>query len=200
VRTRAAIVLVLTAAFAFLLPSVRAGAGGACMGGLPGEGFTDTDGSKVAMVEACFSPTVIRVAPGDTVTFTNKDKMVHAVGGAVGSFGDPHKEILSGDSISYRFDDEGTFPYVCIFHPGMAGAVVVGDGEGPAFEAGGIAQVSTDEGGGDGALEERTTVPTSSDSGFLGWEAMLVAAALVLLGSGLLWGWRRRSDRALQQM
>ena len=89
-RTRAAIVVVLTAASACFFPIAQAGAGGACMGGIPGEGFTDAEGTKVVMVEACFSPTVIRVAAGDTVTFTNEDKMVHAVGGAVGSFGDAH--------------------------------------------------------------------------------------------------------------
>jgi plastocyanin len=197
VRTRAAIVLVLAVAVAAFLPVARAGAGGFCMGYEGGEGFTDTEGDGVSMSDNCFSPTVIRVGTGDTVTFVNKDEEVHAVGGAVGSFGDPHAEIRPGDSVSYRFDREGTFPYVCIYHPGMAGAVVVGDGEGPAFEAGGIAPVfSSDEGsngGAAGAAKEPATETTSSKANSFGWEALLLVAILGLVGSGLLVTWRRRS-------
>ena len=189
-RTRAAIILVLTAFFSCFFPMTQAGAGGgACTYGIPGEGFTDAEGTKVAMVEACFSPTVIRVATGDTVTFTNKDKMVHAVGGAVGSFGDAHAEIRWGESVSYRFDEEGTFPYVCIFHPGMVGAVVVGDGEGPAFEAGATSRSSSH--GDRGSSEGTRAVTSGSDTAFP-WLAALALAAVAGAGGATLLGARRR--------
>jgi hypothetical protein len=32
------------------------------------------------------------------------------------------------DTVSYRFQNSGVFPYFCLIHPGMVGAVVVGDG------------------------------------------------------------------------
>jgi len=32
--------------------------------------------------------------------------------------------------VSYRFVRSGVYPYVCTYHPGMVGAVVVGDGTG----------------------------------------------------------------------
>ena len=197
-RTRAAIVLVIAIAFAALLPLAPATAGGFCMGDVGGEGFSDVSGNGVSMSNNCFSPTVIRIGAGDTVTFVNKDKEVHAVGGAVGSFGDPHAEIRPGDSVSYRFDQEGTFPYVCVYHPGMAGAVVVGDGQGPAFKAGGIAPVGSIEGGdgtaGGSAESETATAPTSSSSDSAPWGAILIVAVLGLVGSGLLMSWRRRSS------
>jgi hypothetical protein len=34
-------------------------------------------------------------------------------------------------SIKVRFSRAGTYPYYCIYHPGMAGAVLVGDANGP---------------------------------------------------------------------
>ena len=199
-RTRAAIVLTLVGAFAALLPLARAGAGGFCMGHTASEQFTDTDGTKVSLANDCFSPTVIRVEAGDTVTWTNNDKEMHAVGGAVGTFGDAHLELAPGDKVSYRFDQEGTFPYVCVYHPGMAGAVVVGDGEGPAFKAGGIAAVSSGEpddpsgGVAGGTTETRSSVDGSSNDT---WLALLALAVVVSLGAtSLLIARRRRAGNA----
>jgi plastocyanin len=192
VRTKASIILVLTvAASVAFLPLSRAGAGGFCMDTMT-ESFTDAVGTEVVMVDNCFTPTVTRVDAGDAVTFTNKDgKAIHAVGGPVGSFGDPHGEIMPGESVSYRFDQEGTFPYVCIYHPGMAGAVVVGDGEGPAFEAGSI--VSDADGGTSNSAVGPVTGPTragtSRSSVWLLVGGLLAAAVLALL----VVGWARRS-------
>ena len=196
-RTRAAIVLVLAVAVAAVLPVARAGAGGFCMGYVGGESLTDTVGDGVSMHDNCFSPTVVRVEAGDTVTFVNKDKVVHAVGGAVGSFGDPHDEIAPGESVRYRFDVEGTFPYVCIYHPGMAGAVVVGDGRGPAFEAGGIVPGAVDDTTSGGTANEQVQPTGAVDDGdsFPWLETITVALALALAGI-LLFGAFRRSKGA----
>ena len=75
---RAALIPVL---FALIVPAAPAGAGGYCMGHTEAELFTDTDGTKVSMAEYCFSPTVIRVGQGESVTWTNDDSEIHAVGG-----------------------------------------------------------------------------------------------------------------------
>ena len=81
-------------------------------------------GSAVDLVEGCMTPTVLRVEPGTTVTFTNRDDMLHNLFGSgmfVGEFG-PQR------SVGFRFDDAGTYAYGCTLHPGMVGAIVVGDG------------------------------------------------------------------------
>ena len=53
----------------------------------------------------------------------------------------------------YRFDEDGVYPYSCLIHPGMVGAIVVGDGVGtdlagvvpvPASEDGTAASTSVD--------------------------------------------------------
>jgi plastocyanin len=114
-----------------LLPLAPAAAGGFCAG-YNGERVTDAAGDKVVMRDNCFGPTVARVERGGTVRFVNQDPEAHAVGGTAGSFGDMHKPIGPSKSVAFTFERDGIFPYVCILHPGMAGAVVVGDGVGPS--------------------------------------------------------------------
>lgn len=89
----------------------------------------DARTTTVALSKNCFNPTVARIRPGDEVTFINKDAVPHTVTGALFTFGGM-EDLNKGNEATYRFDDEGIFPYYCIYHPGMAGAVVVGDGVG----------------------------------------------------------------------
>src|SRR3712207_250023 len=106
-------------------------AGGFCMGGGSADSFLDDAGTRVVMKNNCFGPTVLRVDEGETVTFTNKDSTPHTVGGVAGVFGDAHKELLRGDSAAFAFNEPGVFPYVCLYHPGMAVAAPVGEGPPP---------------------------------------------------------------------
>ena len=75
------------------------------------------------MRESCFSPSVLHVDEGASVTFVNRDAYPHAVVGTDwGSF-----EMLEGDELVQEFPRSGTFVYACHLHPGMTGAVVVGE-------------------------------------------------------------------------
>src|SRR5688500_8940565 len=85
--------------------------------------FTDARTTDVGMAEMCFTPTVARIEPGDTVTFHNKDKTLHMVGGITNVFGNLHTEVPNDKSVSYKFNEEGVYPYVCMLHPGMGGAI-----------------------------------------------------------------------------
>jgi plastocyanin len=101
-------------------------AGGTCH---DGSGVTDSRGTMVAMTNNCFVSTILRVDEGDTVTFHNKDEAPHTVTGVAWTWGDD-KEIAGGEQVQHVFDENGVYVYTCILHPGMAGAVVVGDGSG----------------------------------------------------------------------
>lgn len=115
-------VLVLLAACLALAPTAASAGGGGCHD----QSTTDGTGLDVALAENCFGPTILRVGVGDTVTWHNKDQVDHTVTAAAGLF----DAILSyGKQTSYRFAAAGVFPYYCIYHPRMAGAVVVGDGQ-----------------------------------------------------------------------
>lgn len=121
---RNAVGLGLMAAFVLVTGVAPARAGGGFCHGAP---VTDTSTDRVVIADFCFTPTIVRVGLGDAVTWLNKDGTLHLVAGANGSWvGD---ELHLGDRTTVRFVKAGIYPYLCSLHPGMVGAVVVGDGE-----------------------------------------------------------------------
>lgn len=123
-RLRNMTLMVLTNAVvvAVALPVGTAGASG---GGGCGRPVTDARGTTVRIRNYCFGPTILRARPGDAVTFVNRDSAPHTVLGANGSWGS-YRELRRGDDLTYRFARTGVYPFVCTYHPGMVGAVVVG--------------------------------------------------------------------------
>ena len=114
------------------IPGV-ASAGGGCHGGVTENDATGQEDATIEMVDACFTATVTTVDPGTPVTFVNMDEFVHNVGGNQwGHFDDLH----GGDTYRVSFDEAGTYPFACSYHPGMTGAIVVGDGKGAGSGAG----------------------------------------------------------------
>jgi len=79
----------------------------------------------------CFSPDVINVAPGTTVTWNNNDKVSHTV-----TSGNPSDNqtgtifdsslIPAGHDFTFTFNNPGTYHYFCQVHPWMSGEVIVG--------------------------------------------------------------------------
>ncbi len=100
-----------------------ASGGGGC-----GRPVTDARGTTVAIRVFCFRPTVLRVRPGQTVRFVNRDPVAHTVLGANGAWGSFDILRAGGGSVAYRFTRPGVYSYVCTLHPGMVGTVVVGGG------------------------------------------------------------------------
>ena len=105
--------------------SAHASGGGGC-----GRPVTDAAGTRVTIRSYCFGPTIVRVATGETVTWINRDAAPHSVLGANAVWGS-FKTLRRTEPVSYRFARNGVYPYVCTYHPGMIGSVVVGDGTGP---------------------------------------------------------------------
>ncbi len=70
-----------------------------------------------------FSPENLTISVGDGVQWTSEDK-AHTV-----TFSDPslpsRDYLPSGDSFYVVFDQAGTFAYVCEFHDGMIGTIIV---------------------------------------------------------------------------
>jgi plastocyanin len=78
--------------------------------------------TSVEIANFAFSPAVITVKIGATVTWTNKDEDAHTVaitGTAVS------KPLQGGDSYAHTFGQPGTYTYRCTIHPNMRGMVVV---------------------------------------------------------------------------
>jgi plastocyanin len=112
-------------------------------------------GDSVDIVDLCFVSTVLYVERGTDVTWTNRDSMAHDVVGVGDAWGDPGVSLSLGDEVSYRFDEDGVYPYACWFHPGMVGAIVVGDGVGTD-----VAAVAATSGGDPGSVEAASSALT----------------------------------------
>lgn len=124
IARRLSVLLVLAAGLSLvLLPAIPAQAGGGCHN----PDIRDVAGTRVDLKDNCFVQTVLRVNAGQAVTWTNRDGTEHAVTGVGGTWGKDHT-FLPGSSVSYRFDRPGVYPYFCYIHPGMVGAIVVGNG------------------------------------------------------------------------
>jgi plastocyanin len=169
-----------------LIGGTPASAGGGCHAG-PTQG----NGTAVDLKGACFTPSLLRVAPGSTITFTNYDPMVHNISGGLWGHYD---NLQPGASFSASFDQAGIYPYACMIHPGMTGVIVVGDGTGPGNGA-----VVTDvpPGGSGPATAEAAslTAPLARDDRWAQAGALAVGLA-VGVGLGFALASRRRAERS----
>jgi plastocyanin len=104
--------------------STPAIAGGTCHS----ESVSEAKGQTVAMRDNCFSPMVLHASPGETVTFVNRDTAPHTVTGA-GNWGTGYKELSTGMRFQVRLREPGLYLFDCVVHPGMVGAIYVGNGK-----------------------------------------------------------------------
>jgi plastocyanin len=106
----------------------QVGTASASGGGGCGGPVTDGRGQRVRIADFCFTPTILRVHRGDEVTFRNTDSFSHNVLGSNASWGSFRSLNEKKPSVTYRFTEKGIYPFACVIHPGMIGAVVVGGG------------------------------------------------------------------------
>ncbi len=77
---------------------------------------------QVTIKDFAFSPEVITIKVGDTVTWTEQDAVHHTVTAeGIWNSGD----LGQGKTYSKTFDEAGTYGYICNYHPNMQGRVIV---------------------------------------------------------------------------
>jgi MYXO-CTERM domain-containing protein len=119
----------------------------------------------------CFSPNPIRITAGSTVTWTNATAPTHTATSDTGAWNTGN--IAPGSSSSaVSFPTAGTFTYHCAIHPSMTGSVIVS-----------------------AAAPAPTSPPVRGLASGGGGPQLPIAAALLLLGFGLLAARRIRRDR-----
>lgn len=85
--------------------------------------------NEVWMQNIAYNPSTLTVDAGTTVTWTNKDNVIHTVtsgtpGNADGLFNSGN--LSKDQTFSFTFDSTGTYNYYCIPHsPNMKGKVIV---------------------------------------------------------------------------
>jgi plastocyanin len=181
---------------AMVITSLWLGSGPATAGGGGGchVGASDGTGDTVRMTENCFDATVLHVDLGTTVTWMNDDLYAHTVTGVGGTWGD-FTELEQDDTVSYRFEANGVYVYSCIIHPGMVGAVVVGDGSGDAGLAPAVFVPQADADTPGGTLAETST--TSGDATRV-WTAAISGLLGIAIGFALARA-RARTGREIAQ-
>jgi hypothetical protein len=102
--------------------------------------------------------------------------------------------------VIYRFSEAGVYPYVCTFHIGMVGVVVVGDGIGGAIDTttknGPVTQVEGSSPAANVVAVQPAATPVASDRG--AWPTIVLASfgLLVVAAGGILVVRRRRGSVA----
>ncbi len=147
-------------------------AGGGCHTGATQADETGEQEAMVRIAGACFTASLTKVDPETAVTFVNEDWTTHNVGGNEWGYFDDMRE---GDAFTATFADPGIYPFACSYHPGMTGAIVVGDGSG----VGNGSTVSNDP------FQAPTKIVTPADDGSAGVPAGVaigVGLAGLLLG------------------
>jgi plastocyanin len=204
---RMARLLIVPALLALGLVAVpTAVAGNPCFHGLAVPAMTTGTDTEIKLAPCAFAPAVTHVAAGSVVTFFNGPTFSHLITGANQEWGSPDVELEPGQTVAYRFDEPGIFPYACALHPGMAGTIVVGDLAGALAadaSAGGTTALSgaagraTDTAGAppsrtDGAADATTTGSTLPAIALVG---SLAAGAGAIVGAALAWHGARRRRR-----
>jgi len=78
---------------------------------------------QIVVQNFMFTPTSLKIKAGSTVTWINKDDEPHTVFSDKGLF--RSGALDTNEQFSYKFDQPGTYRYVCTIHPRMLGTIVV---------------------------------------------------------------------------
>ena len=152
------------------------------MPGIPPEEEATATAAQVSVVDFAFEPAAVRLTTGGTVTWRLTGTAPHTVSAGDGSFDSGLLE--PGAIFSHRFDEAGSYQYICAFHPQMTATVEVVEA------AASVADGSADAGGEQAADLTGGTQPVSTSRGSV--LAGLFAVAALLAGTGaLLYGGSR---------
>jgi len=78
----------------------------------------------VTIKDFAFSPNMVTIPVGGSVTFKNLDTAAHTATDSQGAFDSGNLD--TGKSFTYTFTKAGTYKYVCTYHPSMRATIVVG--------------------------------------------------------------------------
>jgi plastocyanin len=118
-----AVVLVLAAALLLAACSSGSGSGSSASDSSSGSGAA-TATQSITISNFMFSPMHASVAPGSTVSVTNKDSVTHTLTATGGRFNSG--DIGPGQTKTFTAPAKaGTYDYICNIHQYMMGTIVV---------------------------------------------------------------------------
>ena len=81
------------------------------------------DANIIVMKDFDFTPMIMTVKAGTTVTWKNLDGEPHTVVSPDGVF--RSHALDQGDTFTFKFDKPGTYKYLCSIHPKLTAAIIV---------------------------------------------------------------------------
>ena len=81
------------------------------------------EAAEIIIDNFTFAPTPLNVKVGATVTWVNHDDIPHSI--VCPDLKMKSHPLDTDDSFAYKFDQVGTYDYICGLHPHMHGQVVV---------------------------------------------------------------------------
>jgi plastocyanin len=79
---------------------------------------------NIELKSFAFSPSELKIQPGDKVIWTNQDLAPHTITSDTGSE-ISSSSLSKGQTYYYTFTTTGTYNYHCSIHPSMKGTIVV---------------------------------------------------------------------------
>ena len=119
-RARLIVIAVVVVGVGIGMTAVAAAGGGGCHDPVPAEAKATT---TIVMDDFCIRPGVAHIEVGDTVEVVNDDSVLHNLFGPDWYHGD----LAPGARARRTFEEPGTYTFACTLHPGMTGAINVGD-------------------------------------------------------------------------
>ena len=117
-----ALVLAACSSSGSTTPTTKAASTPTTMSGSTSSASTARD--AITIKNFSFAPSTVTVAPGATVTVTNKDQVAHTITSTKGNFNTG--DIGSGQSKTFTAPNTpGSYPYICSIHQYMTGTLVV---------------------------------------------------------------------------
>jgi plastocyanin len=82
--------------------------------------------AQVDILNSSYQPQQLTVSLGATVTWTNRDQIIHTTTSDTGVW---HSfDMYPNQEFPVEFDTPGTYPYHCVYHSNMTGVITVLDG------------------------------------------------------------------------
>ncbi len=132
-----ALLLIVGAMVAWILASAMGPAGwnwgsgmmgpGGMMGPMMGIGAAPTApaGTSIRMAGSRFEPSALAITVGRSVFWFNDDALPHTISATDGSWDSGN--LAPGQAYERSFNTAGSYPYLCRYHPGMAGMIEATD-------------------------------------------------------------------------
>ena len=82
-----------------------------------------TTPNEVFLSNSVFDPVTLTVESGTTITWINKESMIHTVTSDSMIFNS--NDMSKDKTFSWTFNTKGTYAYRCLYHSNMKGTVIV---------------------------------------------------------------------------